>query len=224
MAEVKMPESVADRFPGNSYKEREANKNQQNRPELEPVVKSGGVKVSKKSEGRKILDRLFGSDEARSVGDYIFYDVLVPAAKDMIYDAVTGGLSMRLFGTSRVSSRVRRNGHTDYNGISRQARPVDRSENRVRSTRSVRSKMYDNCFDFNIRSEAYQVLDILMANIESDGCTTLADFYHLCELPSDFTDNNYGWYDLSTVKIRPYGDKWRLTLPPVQWLNDETPF
>ena len=95
---------------------------------VDAVVESGSVKQKKKSFGKKIQEDFLG-DDTRSVGSYIFMDVLIPALKDLIYDMITGSAEMSLFGTSggrRRSSKSSSKGRTSYEGYYQKEGPRDR--------------------------------------------------------------------------------------------------
>lgn len=221
MAQVNMPESLNERFPGNSNKDKRAREEASIVPEQ--TIQSGGARLKKKSEGSKILNALFGNDDAKSVGSYILYDVLIPAAKDMIFDSVMGGLSMRLFGTDRGYSRMPRRTMTNYQGISQKTRVINNPSRPTNRARSVRSKIYNDDIEFDNKAEAYQALDILLSEIEKNGYATIATLYQYCQIPSDYVDNNIGWTDLSDVRIRTVGSKAVMILPPAYSI-DELPF
>ena len=218
MAQVNMPESLNERFPGNSNKDKRAREEVSIVPEQ--TIQSGGARLKKKSEGSKILNALFGNDDAKSVGSYILYDVLIPAAKDMIFDSVMGGLSMRLFGTDRGYSRMPRRTMTNYQGISQKTRVINNPSRPTNRARSVRSKIYNDDIEFDNKAEAYQALDILLSEIEKNGYATIATLYQYCQIPSDYVDNNIGWTDLSDVRIRTVGSKAVMILPPAYPVDD----
>lgn len=218
MAQVNMPESLNERFPGNSNKDKRAREEVSIVPEQ--TIQSGGARLKKKSEGSKILNALFGNDDAKSVGSYILYDVLIPAAKDMIFDSVMGGLSMRLFGTDRGYSRMPRRTMTNYQGISQKTRVINNPSRPTNRARSVRSKIYNDDIEFDNKAEAYQALDILLSEIEKNGYATIATLYQYCQIPSDYVDNNIGWTDLSDVRIRTVGSKAVMILPPAYSIDD----
>ena len=224
MAEVKMPESLEERFPGNSNKDkRDREAVRETRNDIQPIVKSGRAAVAKKPLGKRILDSLFNNDDAKSVADYILNGVLIPAAKDMIFDAVTGGLSMRMYGDrGGYSPRRGLATRTNYNKVSVQTRPsADAPRKAPRPYRSEREKIYNTDITLPTRGEAYEVLDRLRAYIEQTGYAKVSELYRLVDLPSDYMDESIGWTDLSTARIRQVNEYlFRLELPPAEYLSD----
>ena len=98
-------EMLADTFPSNSRAPKP-------RPEPEKIpegkkvekIVTGKVKKQKRGFGKKVAETLC-EDDTKSVGSYIVYDVLIPAAKDMLSDMVGGGIDMLLFGGEGRSRR-----------------------------------------------------------------------------------------------------------------------
>ena len=208
-------------FPGNSNKDRE---NRKKKVEIEtemldPVVSEGAAKRRPKSMGHRVRDT-FINEETKSILSYIWNDVLVPAAKDMLYESVTGGLSMRLFGDSRGYSRpVSRRSYTNYNKVRSNGRSVPKQD---RQTRPIsRFNSYD--ISLPTKLEAYEVLDRLCAVIERKGFVTVNDLCQFLQWKSDYADAYMGWTNLDNVRIRPYQNEWLLELPPAVPI-DEPPF
>ena len=101
-------ETLANNFPSNS-KSQKPKADSSKIPEGKKVEKgcyrdrSSG---KKRGFGKKMAET-FLEDNTRSVGDYVFHDVLIPAAKSMICDIVGWGgfAEMLLFGSVRGGSR-----------------------------------------------------------------------------------------------------------------------
>ena len=105
-------------FPPNSRIKKET-KVEEEKKVVEKVVTG---KVSRrKTPLSKRLKELFVGGDTHSVGSYILFDVLVPAAKDTIADAISQGIERMLFGDARSSSRRTglgpraHGGHVQYN-------------------------------------------------------------------------------------------------------------
>ena len=63
-------------------------------------IVSGNVKTRKKSEMSKFKDTIFAED-VNSVKSYLFIDVIIPAIKKAIFETVTNGVDMMLYGEVR---------------------------------------------------------------------------------------------------------------------------
>lgn len=177
-------------------------------------VVTGEVVRKKKSLGRKFKDT-FVSEDAGSVGDYLVFDVLVPALKDTLYNAVANSVSMFLFGSSRgpMADSYSRRDYSAYSRPQKGAKTSYRgSEDRYERRRDILE--YDE-IEFNNIVDANKVCDRLMWRMKEYGVVTLSDFYDLVGITPDFTYEKYGWYDFGNVlePKRMYGGKYYIPLP-----------
>ena len=87
----------------NTYKQELAK-----REKLEPIAK--GVAVDKKESLWTKVSKTIVKDDAKNVGEYLMFDVVIPALKNAISDLVTTGINMFLFGENRPSPNTKRYG------------------------------------------------------------------------------------------------------------------
>ena len=172
---------------------------------VEKIVK-GSAKAKKKSELRKIADTFIQTD-AKTVGEYIWVDVLVPAVKKTFADIVTNSLDMFLWGKSGG-----RRSRGDSERIS--YRSFYNSDRRTLREPERRQKSYD--YDeiiLDSREEAEEVLarmDELLADYKM---VSVADFYDLVGITGKTTDNHYGWTDLAKAEVVRDRDGYLIKLP-----------
>ena len=106
-----------DDYPSNSHKRAKPVTAPDEEPKKIEKVVSGEVIRRKKPLSKRFAE-LFVTGDSRTVGQYILFDILLPAAKDTIADVVTQGIERTLWGEARSTSR--RNGsrpgpgHTNY--------------------------------------------------------------------------------------------------------------
>lgn len=177
----------------------------------EPVV-TGNVVRRKRSLGGKVLQTFIVEDSESIIG-YIVAQVLVPAAKNMIYDAFSQGVQRALFGgDSRPSSSVgARSGYTSYSKVSAQPRkPLTPQE---------RAKHDFSDLIIGSRGEAEDVLDSLRNLVNQFQFASVQDLYDLVGLTGDFTDNKWGWDDLRSASIRLVHGGYLIDLPRTQPLT-----
>lgn len=209
MAKVDIPTS--DSFPSNSNKSKE-----RKRPEkdIQQVTSSNAVK-QKKSLGKKFTEAFIGDESDKtSVTDYILYDVLIPAAKNTLSDIVTGGIEMLLFGERRGRSTSTRNRGTSYVNYSNYSRREnERSRPVSHNSRSSVRRLYNDDIIVNSRGEAEEVIDRLLDIIDEYGEASVADLYALVGIDSDYTDNKYGWTNLSMASVSRTRDGYSINLP-----------
>lgn len=204
-------------FPGNTNKEKERKQIQEEK-NISPVVTHGAVK-KKKSFGRKFKEAFIGEDsESDSIKDYILYDVAIPAFKNLVTDAVTGGIEMLMYGERQSNTRnVRRDRGRSYVSYGSYSSSTQASrDNRTR--RTPRQKMTNDDIILNSRIEAEQVIDRLCDLCDRYGSATLSDLYSLVGIDSDPTDNNFGWTDMRMANVSRVRDGYLLNLPRVEIL------
>ena len=205
-----------DNYKPNSHKYKEDNKaGAEERQKFDKITK-GAVVTKKKSEVSKLKD-IFVSEDIKSVKSYIFMDVLVPAIKDAIEDIVTNGIRMILRGDTsarRSSSTASKISYRDYYDGDR--RNNDRFRN---ETRSVTKYSYDDII-LESKGEAEAVLDRMSEIIDIYGMVRVADLYDLVGVTGDYTDNKYGWTNISGAKpVRVRDGRYMLDLPRALPIN-----
>ena len=175
-----------------------------------PVVKSNVVS-KKQGLGRKFAET-FLADNAKDVKSYIFSDVLIPTIRDGIFDIISGGLSMILYGNS--SSR-RSKGSGNYINYASFSSPSKKE----RSKPAVSNRFAYNDIIFETRSDAIDVKETMEDILERFNVVSVADYYELAGLDSSFTDQKYGWKNLDTVSVARDIDGYKLRMPPATMID-----
>lgn len=176
---------------------------------LKPVVKQE-IK-QKQSLGSKIRET-FSKENTESVGDYLVFDIIIPWIKDGIVDVVTNGVNMLIYGDSRGG----RNKKTDYTSKSKVSY---RDGDRTNYSKKARASQDFSDIVLGSRTDALNVLSSLRSRIEEYDACTVADFYDLVDITSNFTDNNYGWTDLQSAYISQVRGGYILVLPKPEFLE-----
>lgn len=207
-------------YPSNSKKEAAAKM-----PKKFEKVVTGSVKKQKKGIGRKVTET-FLEDDTSSVGNYIFWDVLIPAVKSMVCDMVGwGGMAeMLLFGSTK-GTRTRRDGgksYTNYGGYSSPGPGPARGHNDRTARELSRANRASHNFDdivLETRGEAEEVLSHLVDQTIDYGEASVSDFYDLLGYESNFTDEKYGWYDLRDATVQRVRGGYLIRLPKTKLLD-----
>lgn len=205
-----------DNYKPNSHKYKEDNKaGAEERQKFDKITK-GAVVTKKKSEISKLKD-IFVSEDIKSVKSYILMDVLVPAIKDAIEDIVTNGIRMILRGDTsarRSSSAASKISYRDYYDGDR--RNNDRFRN---ETRPVTKYSYDDII-LESKGDAEAVLERMGEIIDIYGMVRVADLYDIVGVTGDYTDNKYGWTNISGAKpVRIRDGRYMLDLPRALPIN-----
>ena len=204
--------SSAD-LPGNSKQQREP-KNEE-KSTVKPVVK-GGVKKREKSLGHKMKSSFVG-DDAKSVGEYVLMDVLLPAAKRAVADGVSQGIERLLFGEVRsrstAPSSAPRTRYTSYSSPRYAPAPaMPRDERREVSHRARATHDFTEII-LEDRMDAEAVIDQLGNLIDHYDVATVSDFYDLVGITGEYTDRKWGWTDIRGARAQRVRDGYLLVLP-----------
>lgn len=181
-------------YPSNSNKSKAATKA---KPVVEKVT-TGEVVVRKKPLHSRISESIV-AESGSTVGEYIVMDVIVPAVKTLISDMVSQGVNKLLFGDGVGRRMDTRPGYTSYNKVSRPSGYVAKSE-MSRQDRAVHN--FENII-LRSREDAELVLEQLQELISQYQQAKVSDLYELVGEDANFTDDTWGWTNLSAARIRP---------------------
>lgn len=199
-----------DEFPSNSQNRNAKNSHGEKREKVDKVTTGKRIK---KTGVNKVVDFIMG-DDSRNVFSYLWNDILVPAAKNMMFDMIRDGAEMRIFGEVRNrGARNRRNEtYVSYDQISR-----DRGRIEPRSHERKVAKPDEILIES--REEAEEVLSRMYDYWETYGTVSLAEYYDLVGVVGDFTDNKWGWDSLKGSRILRVRDGYIVDLPRMIALN-----
>lgn len=195
---MNVPTRPEGSYPGNSDRAKQ-------KKEIVSVAKA---RIKRESTAKKVVGEIIRED-ARSVGETVLWDVIIPTVKNLISDTVTRGIESMLYGgDSRPRSR---SSYSDYSGYSRpkgtRDRPAERRERR--SARHAEPERNEIIFD--TRSDANDVIDRMSDLIDQYGQVSLADLNALIGASSNFIDDNWGWTDMGSFDVRQVRDGFMLT-------------
>jgi hypothetical protein len=199
-------------YPPNS----EASKREPEDKKIERIT--SGEAVRKKKSLRKQFSETFVAGDARSTVRYVIFDVLLPAAKDMIVEAGDQGIEKLIFGDSRRrGSLPPQSGPTGYISYDRYSGPM-RGGSRLSSVQRVMSRQARARHDFDeivleSRTEAEEVIDRLFDLVSRYESATVADLYELVGLAASHTDHKWGWTDLRGAGVSRVRGGYLLDLP-----------
>lgn len=191
-------------FKSNSNKTKEQEKTKK----IEKVV-TGNVVVKKKSEIQKFTDT-FLSEDISNVKNYILKDVLIPSAKKLLHDVITGSADMFLYGEKMPSQRSTSQRISYASFYDKKPLIEDSIKSRTRN--------YDEVI-ISSRGEAEEVIERMDELVETYGSVSVADYFDLLGMTGRYTDNNYGWRDIRSAKVVRTLDGWCIKLPKAEPLK-----
>ena len=214
---------MTENYPGNSKKQRaEEAKSETARPEIKKIVTTSGT-IRKASLGSRMRET-FAGEGARETGTYVFFDVIIPAIKAMAFDTITQGADRILFGGRDVIRSGMANAprtRTNYNQISTKAANNYPGRNFEGGGREIsRAARNNHRFDevlLDSRGEAEMVLDTMQDLISRFQWVSVPEFYSMVDVTAEFTDEKWGWTNISTAQIRPSRGKYVILLPSPEY-------
>lgn len=190
---------------------------------VERVISVQPKKVKKSLLGR-LVTGVMGPEGLPSIGTYVNDEIIKPAIKNLIFDAITSAASRAMFGDRggpyRGNTRPSGNGGhrpaTNYSNRFNNSRP---SDSLVEERRTVRPARYGvEEYVIPDRYDASNVLVNLQEYADRYDKVSVADYYELIGVDSQFTDNNYGWTidGISRASIMPVRGGYIIKFPPVE--------
>lgn len=175
------------------------------------------VQTKKRSVLRQIGDILINQND-ESVMDYVVNTVLIPSVKNMWADALISVIEL-VFGTRRPRQNgTTKTNYTAYSSSSAKPAQVPMVQEPAKNTWATAKNSFEEVI-FENRWEAEEVLDNMVAAIMEYGSVSIADYYEQVNMPSNFTDNKYGWTNLANAAIERVGGGYLLKLPPTVKLD-----
>lgn len=177
---------------------------------------TSGETVRRRKPLRKQFSETFIAGDMRSAMRYVMFDVLLPAAKDMIVDAGSSGIEKLIFGDARkrgaTTPQSGPTGYVSYNRIAMGAASRLASPQRVMSRRARSRHDFDEII-LDSRTEAEEVIDRLFDLVSRYETATVADLYELVGLASTHADHKWGWTDIRGAGVSRVRDGYLLDLP-----------
>lgn len=162
---------------------------------IEKVIE-GSVHRRQAPMGRRLMT------SARGAFESVATEVLIPALKATITDAISRGVEQLLFGSQRPNSpdSYRPSNRTNYQSYSSQQRRNNVSYGTGSPVRNDNQRRRPSDFPdevtFPTRSQAERVLGEMMDNLDAYGTVSIADMVEMCgEVPETGTDV-WGWRHL----------------------------
>ena len=208
MAEVKLDDVLANN--SDSARRTEENKPPAPTEEFNPYVEEP-VSMRKPS----IIGRFIGmfglGSNFEGAGSMVLQEVIIPTIIDGLRDSIYAATDYILYGGGQRSiaggrkGSGRKNGYTAYSQKSQQ-----RGNNRKGSPSA--SAYY---FTFDIRADAEKVLEQMRDVADQRDFVTIMDMFAIAKRQtSNYTYNDWGWYDLRSALVRRTNDgRYYLDLP-----------
>ena len=170
--------------------------------------------IQRKTPLAKRLAGTFIGGTPRNTMDYVVFQVVIPAARDMLADAATQGFERLIFGEGRAGRRRPMSnaatGHISYNRFaqaSRVATPRRSISQRARANHDFGELVLQS------RAEAESVIERMYDILGKYETVSVSDLYELVGIASTHQDRKWGWSDLRGANVSRVRNCYLLDLP-----------
>ena len=186
---------MTEEFPNNS----QAGKKSAPKPDIPPDVEMqiekiiSGEATVRKPSGFKRFRRSFIAGDASSVGEHVFWNLLLPAAQDAVLDmgqtflemVIKGDKSFRPRGTGAPATGPGSTSRINYGGISSGGRVAIAAASAI----EPQQKINPNDIYLPTRAEADRVINKMFEILEKYQAVTVANLNSLIGQSSDYMDS-----------------------------------
>ena len=185
MAKIDMPTSSLNQIPG-----------QQPKKKLEKVT-TGKVTVRQQTDIQKVVSAFLAEDLA-TVKERIINDYAIPMLKNGIWSIFSSALSLMIFGEDRSRSQ-------SSNYVRGSSNSYDRYYANPNRSQPVNQRVIPNWQNLtsDSRADMEGILDQMWEAI----------LYDLAGMTCNFTDNKYGWKDLTGAYIKNVPGGYSIVFP-----------
>lgn len=200
-----MPVDIKD-YPPNSDSSKQTGSHDYTKPKIE-----GKVSIKKTSEASKRI-----RSSAKEIEKYTIEEVLLPGLKNAVWDIITTGLDILLYGESTPGSRHGRNDFkrpaTSLVNYASTSNMRGMGQARRTNVNRVKARPEDDII-FERKADADMVLDGLREAIENFGTVSVQTLFDMCDKTAPWTANKYGWMDLEDAYVERTRDGYILKMP-----------
>lgn len=184
MAKIDMPTSSLNQTPG-----------QQPKKKLEKVT-TGKVTVRQQTDIQKVASAFLAEDLA-TVKERIINDYAIPMLKNSIWSIFSSALSLMIFGEDKSRSQ-------SSNYVRGSSNSYDRYYANPNRSQPANQRVIPNWQNLisDSRADMEEILDQMWEAIREYGQVSIGDLYDLAGMTCNFTDNKYGWKDLTSAYIK----------------------
>lgn len=195
MAKIDMPTSSLNQTPG-----------QQPKKKLEKVT-TGKVTVRQQTDIQKVASAFLAEDLA-TVKERIINDYAIPMLKNGIWSIFSSALSLMIFGEDKSRSQ-------SSNYVRGSSNSYDRYYANPNRSQPANQRVIPNWQNLtsDSRADMEGILDQMWEAIREYGQVSIGDLYDLAGMTCNFTDNKYGWKDLTSACIKNVPGGYSIVFP-----------
>lgn len=172
------------------------------------------VKVKKNNS----TARKFFAQDLKSTANGVTNDIVIPGVKNLVVNVLKKAVDYLFLGTFTPTN----NSYTPYNTFSGSRNvtyaPGFNPNQGINgpTVPTAKASVYAiNDVTFVDRGEAEEVLTRMVEIVQKYGTASVQDFYDLIQQKGNYTDNKYGWKDLSSACVIRGTDGYHIQFPRV---------
>lgn len=174
-------------------------------------VVEGEVVKGGKAHKKRISDA-FIAEDIDVVAKSIWSDVVVPTIKQGIFDVISNGIKMLMWGDKAPKPGYPGSKFT-YGGVTTAYGSFfSQPQQMTPAKQHMATYSYDD-LTFKTRSDAQSVLDVLDEQISRYGRVSVGDLYDAAGVTPDQTAYNYGWENLKSAEVYPCPGGFHIKFP-----------
>jgi hypothetical protein len=177
------------------------------------------VVVKKRGLGRKFKD-LFIAADFKTTAVSVAMGVLVPAAKNMLLDAINKGSETIILGESATRRRtIGSNSRITYNSPPSRTgwgSPLRNAPPISPEPRQLAPRMASMDLILSTKEEADLVVENMNNVVDQYNVVSLADLKDMIGESTTHVDQKWGWMDLRGTKVIQVREGYLIDLPPVE--------
>lgn len=179
---------------------------QQPKKKLEKVT-TGKVTVRQQTDIQKVASAFLAEDLA-TVKERIINDYAIPMLKNGIWSIFSSALSLMIFGEDRSRSQ-------SSNYVRSSSNSYDRYYSNSNRSQSANQRVIPNWQNLtsDSRADMEEILEQMWEAIREYGQVSIGDLYDLAGMTCNFTDNKYGWKDLTSAYIKNVPGGYSIVFP-----------
>ena len=205
-------------------------------PQAEQLKLKGNTNIKKANLFMRTVHAIFPNG-FKGIGDYLAHDVVVPAIKDMMWQAGSSALQAGSSALSMLiyrdtyhtgsSSNIRYGGSggwntptvRNYNNRTNYSNSYTHAQSQAEMSMSPEDSFEDFVeVEFDNREDAIYVFNKVDEWVRRYGRIPVAEYYRMVDptIVTSYTMRSYGWNNLSGTRVRPTrGGKYIIDFPPL---------
>lgn len=194
--------------------------------QIEKIIE--GQATVRKPSRRKRFRQSFIAGDATSVGEHVFWNLMLPALQDAVSDMGRTFIDMMIYGEKRArpnpgapssgpgsTSRINYGGYSSGGGSRLVLAPTQNNPTNEPHQR----RFSPDEIVVPTRAEAEGIITKMFEVLEKYHAVSIADLYRMVGVTPDYPDYKWGWTNLDSADVKRVREGVLLVLPVPQDLN-----